>query len=92
MENQVDIKIKKARLARLIELEREIASEISESYVGKVVEVLVEAKHPKKDGFVVGSLDQGKAITIKGDESLIGKFINVKVTSAKLTTLTGEIC
>ena len=91
MENQVDIKVKKERLSRLIELEREIGSEISETFVGKTVRVLVEEKSPKKEGYLVGSIDQGKAITIKGDESLIGSFQNVKVTSAKLTTLTGEI-
>jgi len=91
MENQVDIKVKKERLTRLIELERNIGSEISESFVGKTVRVLVEEKSPKKEGYLIGSIDQGKAINFKGDESLIGKFLNVKVTGAKLTSLTGEI-
>ena len=91
MENQVDIKVKKERLSRLIELERKIGSEISETFVGKTVRVLVEEKSPKKSGYLVGSIDQGKAISFKGDESLIGTFQNVLVTNAKLTTLTGEI-
>ena len=91
MDNQVDIKIKKERLARLIELEREIGSKISETFVGKTVRVLVEAKHPKKQGYLVGSLDQGKAISFKACENLIGKFVNLKVVNAKLTTLTGEL-
>ena len=91
MENQVDIKVKKERLSRLIELERQIGSEISETFVGKIVRVLVEEKSPKKKGYLVGSIDQGKAISFVGDESLIGTFQNVKVVSAKLTTLAGEI-
>lgn len=91
MENQVDIKIKKERLARLIELEREIASNISQTFVGKIVNVLVEEVSPKKDGYLVGSLDQGKAITFAGDPSLIGQFVELKVTKAKLTSLFGEI-
>ena len=91
MENQVDIKIKKERLARLIELEREIASNISQTFVGKIVNVLVEEVSPKKEGYLVGSLDQGKAITFAGDPSLIGQFVELKVTKAKLTSLFGEI-
>ena len=91
MDNQVDIKVKKERLSRLIDLERNIGSEISETFIGKTVRVLIEEKSPKKEGYLVGSIDQGKAITIKGDPSLIGTFKNVKVVSAKLTTLTGEI-
>ena len=91
MENQVDNKVKKERLSRLINLEREIASKISESFVGKIVRVLVEEKSPKKAGYLIGSLDQGKAITFKACENMIGKFVLVKVTDSKLTTLSGEI-
>lgn len=91
MENQVDTKVKKERLSRLIELERQIGSEISETFIGKTLRVLVEGKSPKKEGYLIGSIDQGKAISFKADESLIGQFVWVKVVSAKLTTLTGEI-
>jgi len=91
MEGHIDIKIKKERLSRLIDLEREISSNISETFVGKTVKVLVEEKSPKKEGCLIGSLDQGKAITFEGDEKLIGSFVMVKVTKAKLTSLFGEL-
>ena len=91
MDNQIDIKVKKERLSRLIELQREIGSKVSESFVGSTQKVLVEEESPKLKGFLVGSLDQGKAISFKGDKKLIGKFIFVKVTKAKLTSLIGEI-
>ena len=91
MDNQVDIKTKKQRLARLIDLEREIASKISDSYLNKVVEVLVEGVHPKKQGYVMGTTDFGKTISFAGDKTLLGSFVNIKVIKANHTTLTGEL-
>lgn len=91
MDNQIDIKIKKERLSRLINLQREIGSLVSETFVGSIVKVLVEEESTKNKGFLIGSLDQGKAITFKGSKELIGKFVNVKVIKAKLTSLIGEI-
>lgn len=91
MDNQIDLKIKKQRLTKLIETEREIASEISQTYVGKTVEVLVEGVHPKKKNFLMGSTDFGKTISFAGDASLLGDFVMVEVQKANHTTLTGKI-
>ena len=91
MDNQVEIGVKKARLSRLIDFEREISSKISESFVGKTVRVLVEEESLKRKGMLIGSLDQGKAINFEGSPDLIGSFVDVKVTKAKLTTLFGEL-
>lgn len=93
MPNQVPLALKKERLARLIELEREIASEISASYVGKIVEVLVEGTNKN---FLVGSTDQNKNVNIslpqgKTAEEFIGEFVKVRIVSSKLTVLYGEI-
>lgn len=91
MDNQVDIKVKKQRLSALIELERQIATEISAEYIGKTVEVLVEGVHPKKQGYLMGSTDFGKTISFAGDKNLLGSFATVKVTKANHTTLTGVV-
>ena len=91
LDGQVPLSVKKERIARLIKLEQELATEISSKYVGKIEEVLIEDVHPKKQGIVIGSLDCGKTVNIKGDASLVGTFQNVKITSAKLTVLYGEI-
>ena len=91
MEQQIPLSIKKERIQKLISVEQEIANKISEGFIGKTCEVLIEDVHPKKKGFVIGSLDCGKAVTIKGDSNLVGKFVNVKINDAKLTVLSGEI-
>lgn len=91
LDGQIPLAVKKERLSRLIALEHEIAEEISQNFVGKTIEVLVEDTSPKKQGVLLGTTFNGKTIAFAGDKSLIGQFVFVKVTSAKLTTLSGEI-
>ena len=93
MEGHLPLAVKKARLARLIELEREIASNISASYVGKTVRVLIEGTNKL---FLVGSTEQNKNINLslpkgKQVEDYIGKFVMAEVTNSKLTVLYGKI-
>ena len=93
MENQIPLATKKERLQRLIELERTLASEISEKQVGKTVEVLIEGTNKN---YLSGSTDQNKNVNItlpanKNPEDFIGKFVNCKITKSKLTVLYGEI-
>lgn len=93
MENQIPLATKKERLQRLIELERTLASEISEKQVGQTVEVLIEGTNKN---YLSGSTDQNKNVNItlptnKKPEDFIGKFVNCKITKSKLTVLYGEI-
>lgn len=94
MDNQIPLNVKKERLAKLIEIEREIASNISSGYVGKTVEVLIEGTTTKygKEYFV-GSTDGNKNVNIlvsDAENVKIGDFINVEITSSKLTVLYGK--
>ncbi len=91
LDGQVDKATKKERLRRLIELQNKIGSKRAESYIGKVVEILVTDKHPKKKGFMIGNTFTNKNVNFEGDESLIGKFVKVKIISSKLTVLTGTL-
>ena len=91
LDNQVPLIVKKERIKKLIETEQEIATKISEKYVNKVVDVLLEDNHPKKKGYLVGDTFFGKTISVKGEQCLIGKFVKVKVKEVKLTVLSGEI-
>ncbi len=90
LDGQIPLNIKKERLKRLIEIEQQEATKISKSFIGKTIEVLVEDVYPKKDGFLLGTTFNGKTLSFRGDKNLIGNFVKVNVTSAKLTTLSGE--
>lgn len=93
MEGHLPLKLKKERLTRLIEREREISSEVSQKYVGKEVEVLIEGVNKT---YMVGTTSQGKNVNItipkgKKIEDYIGQFKTAKITSSKLTVLYGKL-
>ena len=93
MQNQVPLPEKKARLTKLIDLERQIASEISSDYVGSSVEVLIEGTNKN---YLVGTTDQNKNVNIvmpdgKTIDDYLGEFVRVRINSSKLTVLYGEI-
>lgn len=93
MENQIPLAVKKERLQRLIDLERTVASSISEQLVGQTLEILIEGTNKN---YLSGSTDQNKNVNITipegaKAEDFIGKFVNCKITKSKLTVLYGEI-
>lgn len=79
----------KERLARLIELQRGIQAEINRSEVGRIEEVLVE-RMAKSDGDVLGRTDRNKVVAFPGDESLLGRFVHVRLTDTTGATFIGE--
>lgn len=88
---QIPYEIKRKRIGELIALQNKITKELSVGYLNKDYEVLVEDINPKVSGCVCGRTDCGRLVTMTGDESLIGKFVNVNITKAKSASLFGEI-
>ncbi|RUA06033.1 MAG: tRNA (N6-isopentenyl adenosine(37)-C2)-methylthiotransferase MiaB, partial [Fusobacteria bacterium] len=91
MEDQVPEDEKQSRLLRLMELQNENAKEISLSYLGKTVKVLVEGVSHKNKTRMTGRTSENKVVIFEGDSSLKGTFVNVKITKAKTWTLYGEL-
>jgi tRNA-2-methylthio-N6-dimethylallyladenosine synthase len=81
--------IGQARLERLIELHRQIQAEINRASVGTVEEVLVE-KEGKRGG-VQGRTEGNKVVTFDAPASLIGSFVEVRITSTSGATFAGEL-
>ncbi len=91
MKNQIPKEIKMARLYRLIDLQNEITRRKNESEVGREVEVLVESISKKKSDVVTGRTRTNKVVNFKGDESLIGKLVWVKLKKAYTWGFMGEM-
>lgn len=91
MEEQVDEEIKKERLQRLIEVQNECSLNESKTYMDKVVKVLVEGPSKKNKEVLSGRTSTNKVVLFKGDLSLKGQFVNVKIDECKTWTLYGEI-
>ncbi len=73
----------------LTDLQESIAGKRTAAMLGKTFKVLVEGK-AKNDGILSGRTDGNVIIEFKGDDSLIGQFVNVKVTEPKTWVVYGE--
>jgi tRNA-2-methylthio-N6-dimethylallyladenosine synthase len=82
--------VKMARLDCLMELQRLHTREISQTYIGSVMSVLVEGEG-KLPGQVSGKGGIGRIVNFTGDSSLIGSFAEVKIIKAYPNSLLGEI-
>ncbi len=90
IDDKISDEEKGERMTRLLSLQREISTESYKRFIGKTLRVLVDGKS-KKDGFVSGKSDEFIIVEFKGDEKLIGSFVNVKITEAKNWAVIGEI-
>ncbi len=88
---QLDAATKKARITTLVAEQNQITKALSEQYIGKVYEVLVEDVAPKAEGAVCGRTESGRLVTFAGSADLIGQFVNVKITRSQSASLFGEI-
>lgn len=73
----------------LTDLQESIAGKRTAAMKGKVYRVLVEGT-AKSDGVLSGRTEGNVIIEFKGDDSLIGTFVNVEVTEPKTWVVFGE--
>lgn len=90
-ENEVATEDKKERLHQLSEVMKIHSHQYNEALVGKTVRVLINGTD-RKTGFSTG-LTEGKLIVRidKKEESLMGKIVKVKITSAADFSMSGEL-
>ncbi len=80
-----------ANFNRLLEVQNEISKRKNDEYVGRIEEVLVDGVSKNDKTTLSGRCDSSKIVNFKGDKSLIGKYVNVKITEAHTWSLNGEI-
>lgn len=88
MQNQVEDIVKSNRSKELIELAQKSKSKYMEQYLNKTLDVLIESY---KDGYLYGYTSNYIKVKIKGDESLWGKILPVKLYSKEKDLMLGNI-
>ncbi|CAB5501869.1 tRNA-i(6)A37 methylthiotransferase (EC [Bathymodiolus thermophilus thioautotrophic gill symbiont] len=88
--DDVDMTVKKERLALVQKTIDESTETISKAMIGSVQKVLVENK-AKKDNNLFGRTENMRNMHFKGDASLIGQIVDVKITDARGNSLIGEL-
>jgi tRNA-2-methylthio-N6-dimethylallyladenosine synthase len=91
MEDQIPEEVTGKRFPRLIELQNEISLERNLVWENKVLRVLVDGKSKNNPDKYSGRTDGNKIVLFDGDESLVGQFVNIKITKAQTFALIGEI-
>jgi len=92
MPDDVPIELKKQRLARLQARINAMAETISQSMVGTVQRILVEhpsRKNPQQE--LAGRTENNRVVNFKAEPSLIGQFVDVKITEALPNSLRGDV-
>ena len=90
LEDNVSLEEKEKRLYRLNDLVNKYSKEANLKMLNKIENVLVDGLSAK-EGKLCGYTETNKLVNFKGDTSLIGKIVPVKITDAKSFSLDGEI-
>jgi tRNA-2-methylthio-N6-dimethylallyladenosine synthase len=88
--DDVSLEEKKARLARLQTRIAEFAAEYSQAMIGTVQRVLVERPSRKDEQEMAGRTDNNRVVNFAADATVLGKFVNVRITAAFPNSLRGE--
>jgi len=83
--------IKKHRLAILQDVIAGNTAEFNRQMVGSIQSVLVEGVSKKSDAQISGRTENNRVVNFAGDESLIGQFVDVRITEAWSNSLQGEL-
>lgn len=75
----------------LLEVQQESGCSAYSGYIGKTVRVLCEGPGRTRDGCLTGKTQQNVIVDFDGDRSLIGSFVDVKITDALNWALLGKI-
>ena len=89
MENQIPEDVQKDRIMRLVELVNSLTRAKSETYIGRVVEILCEGYDEKKQMYL-GRDEFGRMGYFSSQENEVGNFVNLKITKANGISLYGE--
>lgn len=88
--DDVPMEVKKERLNILQTRIHQMASEISRKMIGNIESILVVEPSRKNSGELCGRTENNRIVNFSGPSSLIGNFINLRITEARPNSLRGE--
>lgn len=76
---------------RLLEVQNEISKRKNDAYVGRIETVLVDGVSKNDENMLSGRCESSKIVNFRGDKSLIGKYVKVKITQSHTWSLNGSL-
>ncbi len=92
LDDPVSAEEKSRRFNELLQVQEVICARLLNEYVGKRVRVLPDALGKGGAGTLVSRNDAYTTVELLGEESLIGKFVDVEITEALKWALRGKLC
>ena len=74
-----------------MDVSNRISGEKHKEYEGKIVRVLVDGETGREEYNLSSRTNGGRLVHLRGDKSLTGQFVNVKIVSSNTWALYGEI-
>ena len=75
---------------QLLEVQNARSAALHAAYVGKTVRVLCDGESDDADYPIAARTDGNRLVRLKGDPSLIGRFVDVQITKSNTWALYGE--
>ena len=75
---------------KLLEVQNARSAEIHAGYAGRTVRVLVDGESEDREYPLSSRTEGNRLVRLKGDKSLIGRFLEVKITGSNTWALYGE--
>lgn len=91
MIDNVTMEEKHKRFDELVKTVEKYAIPKAEAYVGKTLKVLVDGASKRNKEVLSGYSEENKLVHFKGDASLIGKIVKVRIKESHLYSVIGEL-
>ena len=75
---------------KLLEVQNAMSARLHAAYIGQTVRVLADGESDDPDYPVASRTEGNRLVRLKGDKSLIGQFLDVKITGSNTWALYGE--
>lgn len=90
-EDHISEEVKHRRFTRLVDAVNTSAAKKNSEMEGKICKILVEGRSKHGDESMCGRTSGFKQVDFQGDDSMIGKIVEVKITSGTTFSLKGII-
>ncbi|TYO99995.1 tRNA-i(6)A37 thiotransferase enzyme MiaB [Geothermobacter ehrlichii] len=90
LEDDTPAEVKQERFDRLLEVQNAISEQTWQADVGRVLPVLVEGRSRQGRGQLFGRTTWNRIVNFAGDESLIGRIVDVRVVRSFRNSQLGE--
>ncbi len=91
MDDKISDTEKRERMGRLLDMQKEIASEHYKRFKGRQMRVLLE-KSAKREGYLLGHDFANIVVEVPAPPNLIGQFVSITVTETHNWAVEGVIC